>query len=161
MIPLEDQYLVLALRLELSLQFGNLSEVLKSISLLLDLWGAECEPHECEESEAGVVHAGSETAPILPAKSLKAAPIVQQLMRVAAINKNHQLPQNDEEPVSFVCLFYYLFRFVTCPFPSYFNKMSPTITMACFFPFFRQTTECMRSGYFFLQNYWTGKWKRI
>ena len=27
--------------------------------------------------------------------------------------------------------------------------MSPTITVASFFSFFRQTTECMRSGHFF------------
>ena len=100
MIPLEDQYLVLALRLELSLQFGNLPEILKSLSLLLDLWSAaECELEYDVNEDSSVVNEGSEPT-VVSTKSLKAAPVVEQLRRIAAINKNHQLLNDGEEIVS-------------------------------------------------------------
>ena len=66
----------------------------------MDLWSAaECEFEYDVNEVSSVVNEGSEPT-VVSTKSLKAASVVEQLRRIAAINKNHRLLNDSEELVS-------------------------------------------------------------
>ncbi|KAG1662456.1 E3 ubiquitin-protein ligase HERC2 [Nymphon striatum] len=60
MIPVEDQHVALCILLELSVQYGTLSKILKSVLMLLSLWS-----DGCQQVDNRVISCGT-SAPLLP-----------------------------------------------------------------------------------------------